>query len=42
MVQLPEEIDSSKPAYKAGYRTIDEIGRERSNVPQRKSNLRPA
>lgn len=29
MVQLPEEIDSSKPAYKAGYRTIDEIGRER-------------
>lgn len=29
MVQIPEEIDSSKPAYKAGYRTIDEIGRER-------------
>lgn len=29
IVQIPEEIDSSKPAYKAGYRTIDEIGRER-------------
>jgi site-specific DNA-methyltransferase (adenine-specific) len=29
MVQIPEEIDSSKPAYKAGYHTIDEIGRER-------------
>ena len=29
MVQIPDEIDSSKPAYKAGYRTIDEIGRER-------------
>lgn len=29
MVQIPEEIDSLKPAYKAGYRTIDEIGRER-------------
>lgn len=29
MVQIPAEIDSLKPAYKAGYRTIDEIGRER-------------
>lgn len=29
MVQLPEEIEKNKPAYKAGYRTIDEIGRER-------------
>ena len=29
MVQLPEKIDKGKPAYKAGYRTIDEIGRER-------------
>lgn len=29
MVQLPEEIEEKKPAYKAGYRTIDEIGRER-------------
>lgn len=29
MVQLPEEIDKKKPAYKAGYRTIDEIGRAR-------------
>lgn len=29
LVQLPEKIDESKPAYKAGYKTIDEIGRER-------------
>ncbi|MDO5026747.1 MAG: site-specific DNA-methyltransferase, partial [Tissierellia bacterium] len=29
LVQLPEEIKEDKPAYKAGYRTIDEIGRER-------------
>lgn len=29
MVQLPEIIKEDKPAYKAGYRTIDEIGRER-------------
>ena len=29
LVQLPEEIEESKPASKAGYRTIDEIGRER-------------
>ncbi|WP_243343320.1 site-specific DNA-methyltransferase [Anaerococcus sp. AGMB09787] len=29
MVQLAEEIKENKPAYKAGYRTIDEIGRER-------------
>jgi adenine-specific DNA-methyltransferase len=29
LVQLPEKIKESKPAYKAGYRTIDEIGRER-------------
>ena len=29
LVQLPEEIEDSKPAFKAGYRTIDEIGRER-------------
>ena len=29
MVQLPEQIKEDKPAYKAGYRTIDEIGRER-------------
>ena len=29
MVQLPEIIEEGKPAYKAGYRTIDEIGRER-------------
>jgi adenine-specific DNA-methyltransferase len=29
LVQLPEEIKEDKPAFKAGYRTIDEIGRER-------------
>lgn len=29
MVQLPEKIKGNKPAYKAGYRTIDEIGRAR-------------
>lgn len=29
LVQLPEEIEESKPAFKAGYKTIDEIGRER-------------
>ena len=29
LVQLPEEIEESKPAFKAGYKAIDEIGRER-------------
>lgn len=29
MVQLPEIIEPTQRAYKAGYRTIDEIGRER-------------
>ncbi len=29
LVQLPEKIPSTKAAYKAGYRTIDEIGIER-------------
>lgn len=29
LVQLPEEIKENKPAFKAGYKTIDEIGRER-------------
>ena len=29
MVQLPEVIGKGKPAYEAGYRTIDEIGRAR-------------
>lgn len=29
LVQLPEEIEESKPAFKARYKTIDEIGRER-------------
>lgn len=29
MVQLPEAIEENKPAFQAGYRTIDEIGRDR-------------
>ena len=29
LVQLPEQIAENKEAYKAGYRTIDEIGQER-------------
>lgn len=29
MVQIPEKIDKKKPAFKSGYKTIDEIGRER-------------
>lgn len=29
MVQLPERIEENKPAYKAGYRSIDEIGKAR-------------
>lgn len=29
MVQIPEKIDKSKPAYKSGFKTIDEIGRKR-------------
>ena len=29
LVQLPEEITEDKEAYKAGYRTIDQIGQER-------------
>lgn len=29
LVQIPEIIDEDKEAYKAGYRTIDEIGQER-------------
>lgn len=29
LVQLPETIKKDKPAYKAGYRTVDEIGRDR-------------
>ena len=29
LVQLPEEIAEEKEAYKAGYRTIDQIGQER-------------
>ena len=29
MVQLPEKCDESSEAYKAGYKTICEIGKER-------------
>ncbi len=29
LVQLPEDIQKKKPAFKAGYKTISEIGRER-------------
>lgn len=29
MVQLPEKIEKNQPAYNAGYRSIDEIGRAR-------------
>lgn len=29
LIQLPETIPTNKPAYKAGYRTVDEIGRDR-------------
>jgi adenine-specific DNA-methyltransferase len=29
MVQLPETIEEGKPAYEAGYRTIDQIGMDR-------------
>ncbi|MGF3076516.1 site-specific DNA-methyltransferase [Facklamia sp. P12955] len=29
MVQLPEKIEKNKPAFKAGYSTIDEVGRTR-------------
>lgn len=29
MVQIPDAIDEGEPAYAAGYRTIDQIGRDR-------------
>ncbi|ARJ50362.1 site-specific DNA-methyltransferase [Staphylococcus lutrae] len=29
MVQLPESIEKNKPAYKLGYKTLDEVGRAR-------------
>ncbi|KGF47051.1 hypothetical protein HMPREF0872_05985 [Veillonella montpellierensis DNF00314] len=29
LVQSPEQVESSTPAYKAGYKTIDKIGRTR-------------
>lgn len=29
LVQLPEETDEKSEAYKAGYKTIEEIGKER-------------
>lgn len=36
LVQLPEEISSKKTAYKAGYRTIDEIGMARIELAAKK------
>ena len=36
LVQLPEEIEESKPAFKAGYKTIDEIGRKRIRLAAQK------
>ena len=40
MVQLPEKIKEDKEAYKEGYRTIDEIGRERiKRAGERKMNI---
>ena len=36
LVQLPEEIEESKPAFKAGYKTIDEIGRKRISLAAQK------
>lgn len=36
LVQLPEEIEESKPAFKAGYKTIDEIGRKRISLAAKK------
>lgn len=36
MVQLPEEIDKKSEAYKAGYKTICEIGKERIRRAGRK------
>jgi adenine-specific DNA-methyltransferase len=36
MVQLPEPCDESSPAFKAGFRTIAEIGRERLRRAARK------
>lgn len=36
MVQLPEKIDTNKPAYDSGYRTIDEIGRMRIKLAAEK------
>lgn len=38
MVQIPEKINEDKPAYKAGYRAIDEIGRERIRLAAKKIN----
>ena len=29
MVQLPEEVDKKRDAYKAGFRTLCDVGRER-------------
>lgn len=37
MVQLPENTDEKSEAYKAGYKTICEIGKNASAAPERKS-----
>ena len=36
MVQIPEEIPEDKLAYKDGYRTLDELGRERIRLAAKK------
>ncbi|WP_242847747.1 DNA methyltransferase [Fervidicella metallireducens] len=36
MVQLPEPCDEKSEAYKAGYKNICEIGKERICVPEKK------
>ncbi|WP_234946635.1 site-specific DNA-methyltransferase [Aerococcus urinaehominis] len=37
MVQLPEQIDENKPAYKLGYKTIDEVGSARIEKAAKKN-----
>lgn len=36
LVQTPDNVKKDKPAYKAGYKTIDEIGRERIRCASKK------
>ncbi len=38
MIQLPEQINSDKPAFQDGYRTVDEIGSDR--IIKASSNMR--